>query len=309
MPEVKTTGGGDHRRGEPGIDETDTAVCESHRRHLFAIAYRMLSSVTEAEDAVQESWIRWARADRSVVREPRAWLTTVVSRIALDRRRSAQMRRESYVGPWLPEPLLAVDDDPADHAVLADSLSLAFLTLLERLDPIERAAFLLREVFGEDYAAIAATLDRSEAACRQIVHRAKERIDPDRPVRFEPGEDEERRLVDSFLAAAFTGDLEALHEVLCDDVVIWSDGGADRHAARRPVLGAHRAARFVTGIVGRAARSGEAVELDHVRVNGDPGLVAVLDGELFLVMAFELDPAGIRAVRIVMNPEKLDHLR
>jgi len=286
-----------------------TEIFESHRHHLFGVAYRMLSSVVEAEDAVQETWIRWDGADQAVIDNPRAWLTTVVSRISVDRHRSAQKRRESYVGPWLPEPLLVDDRDPADQAALADTLSLAFLTLLERLDPIERAAFLLREVFGESYADVAAAIDRTEPACRQIVHRAKERIDPDRPVRFEPGEAEERRLVDSFLAAAIGGDIEALHEVLCDDVVIWSDGGAAQRAARRPILGVERAAVFLTGIVRRGRQLTDSVVLDHVRVNGDPGISAVVDGSLFFVMAFELDPAGVRAVRIVLNPEKLDHLR
>lgn len=287
----------------------DTATFESHRRHLFAVAYRMLSSVSDAEDAVQETWLRWAASDRAAIRSPRAWLTTVVSRIAVDRHRSAQKRREAYVGPWLPEPLLVSDDDPAEHAALAESLSFAFLTLLERLDPIERAAFLLREVFGESYAEVAAVIGRNEAACRQIVHRAKERIDPDRPVRFDPGPEEERRLVDSFLAAAWGGDLEALHGVLCDDVVVWSDGGPDRHAARRPVMGARRAATFVANIVRKGLADAEEIAVDHVRVNGDPGLAAAVDGELFLVLAFELDPAGIRTLRIVLNPEKLDHLR
>lgn len=297
------------RRPVPAVSEADTATFEAHRRHLFAVAYRMLSSVGDAEDAVQEAWLRWASADRDTIRSPRGWLTTVVTRIAVDRHRSAQKRREAYVGPWLPEPLLVADDDPAEHAALAESLSFAFLTLLERLDPVERAAFLLREVFGESYAEVAAVIDRSEAACRQIVHRAKERIDPDRPVRFDPGPEEERRLVDSFLAAAWTGDLDALLAVLCDDVVLWSDGGADRHAARRPVLGARRAATFVANIVRKGLAESEAIVVDHVRVNGDPGVTAVIEGELFLVMVFELDPAGIRTLRIVLNPEKLDHLR
>lgn len=294
---------------DPRPESMDTDVFESHRHHLFGVAYRMLSSVSDAEDAVQETWIRWAAADQAAIRNPRGWLTTVIGRISVDRHRSAQKRREAYVGPWLPEPLLVVDDDPADHAALADTLSLAFLSLLERLDPVERAAFLLREVFGESYTDVAAAIDRTEPACRQIVHRAKERIDPDRPVRFEPGEDEERRLVDSFLAAASTGDIDALQEVLCDDVVIWSDGGAKQHAARRPILGAQRAAMFVVGIVRRGDRVAESIEIDHVRVNGDPGIAAIVDGALFLVMAFELDPAGIRALRIVLNPDKLDHLR
>ena len=269
----------------------------------------MLGSVTEAEDAVQETWIRWAAADQDSIESVRGWLTTVISRLCVDRLRSAQRRREAYVGPWLPEPLLQTDDDPAEHAALADSLSLAFLELLERLDPVERAGFLLREVFAEDYAAVAVAIDRSEVACRQIVRRAKERLGPDRPVRFDPGPDEERRLVDSFLAAAFSGDLDALHEVLCDDVVAWSDGGAARHAARRPVVGVHRVGLFAKGIARRGMETGTDIALHPVRVNGDPGMAVMFDGVLFLVMAFELAPGGIQTIRIVLNPEKLDHLR
>jgi RNA polymerase sigma-70 factor, ECF subfamily len=291
------------------MTETGVDVFESHRHHMFAVAYRMLGSVNEAEDAVQETWIRWAAADRDSIESARGWLTTVTGRLCVDRLRSAQKRRETYVGPWLPEPLIQADDDPAEHAALADSLSLAFLELLERLDPVERAAFLLREVFAEDYADVAAAIDRSEVACRQIVHRAKERLGPDRPVRFDPGPDEERRLVDSFFAAAFSGDLDALHAVLCDDVVVWSDGGAARHAARRPVIGAHRVGIFVTGIARRGAELGTDVALRHVRVNGEPGMALFVADGLDQVLAFELAPGGIQGIRIVLNPEKLDHLR
>jgi len=289
---------------------TDPAVdaFESHRHHLFAVAYRMLGSVGEAEDAVQETWIRWAAADQDSINRPRGWMTTVVGRLCVDRLRSAQKRRETYVGPWLPEPLVQPDDDPAEHVALADSLSMAFLELLERLDPVERAAFLLREVFAEDYADVARVIDRSETACRQIVHRAKQRLGPDRPVRFDPGPDEERRLVDSFFAAAFAGDLDALHEVLCDDVVAWSDGGAARHAARRPVVGVHRVGLFAQGITRRALGGGGDVTLRSLRVNGDPGMAVFVDGTLDLVVAFELAPEGVRTIRSVLNPEKLAHV-
>jgi RNA polymerase sigma-70 factor (ECF subfamily) len=284
-------------------------VFESHRHHLFGVAYRMLGSVGEAEDAVQETWFRWAAADQASIKSPKGWLTTVVSRLSVDRLRSAQKRREAYVGPWLPEPLVDAGDDPAELTVLADTLSLAFLELLERLDPVERAAFLLREVFAEDYADVAATIGRSEVACRQIVHRAKERLGPDRPVRFDPGPEAERRLIDSFFAAAFAGDLDALHEVLADDVVAMSDGGAAQHAARRPILGPHRVAMFVNGIARRGMKASDDIAMHPVRVNGEPGMSAFVDGALFFVMAFELSPAGIRGLRIVLNPEKLDHLR
>lgn len=296
-------------REKAATTDVDVDVFESHRHHMFAVAYRMLGSVGEAEDAVQEAWLRWSAADTASIVNPKGWLTTVVGRLCVDRLRSAQKRRETYVGPWLPEPLLDDGDDPAEVVALADTLSLAFLELLERLDPIERAAFLLREVFGEDYAAVAAAIDRSEPACRQIVHRAKARLGPDRPVRFDPGPDEERRLVDSFFAAAFAGDLAALHLVLSEDVVAWSDGGANQHAARHPILGRHRVGLFAKGIARRGTEVSDDIVLRPTRVNGDPGMAAFVDGTLFLVMAFELAPGGIRGIRTILNPEKLDHLR
>lgn len=287
----------------------DPADFEEHRHHLFGVAYRMVGRVTEAEDVVQEAWLRWNAADRTTIERPRAWLTTVVSRLAIDRLRSAQVRREAYVGPWLPEPLVAVDDDPADHAELAESLSLAFLTMLERLDPVERAVFLLRDVFGHDYDEIAAIVDRSATNCRQIVHRAKERLGPDRPARFAASPADERRLLDSFLAAAVAGDVDALHGVLAADVVAWSDGGAAQHAARRPIVGRDRVALFVRGIAARRARMDSALRVEHARVNAAPGFVAYADDEPFMTMAFDIGPDGIRAIHSVLNPEKLEHIR
>ena len=281
---------------------------EAHRHRLFGIAYRMLGQVSESEDAVQDTWLRWNAADHSTIVTPAAWLTTVVTRIALDRLTSAQRQRETYVGPWLPEPLVAVDDDPADHVELAESLSMAFLHLLERLDPIERAVFLLREVFGHDYAHVAATVDRGEANCRQIVHRAKARLDPDRPVRLEPGPGEERRLLDSFLGAAVNGDVDGLRTLLADEVVLWSDGGADHHAARRPVLGAVRVANFVRGIAARGLERYSSLHAEYARINGDPGFLVHGDGVLFSAMVFELCPEGIAGIYSVVNTDKLAHL-
>ncbi|MFQ5556513.1 MAG: RNA polymerase sigma-70 factor [Acidimicrobiales bacterium] len=280
---------------------------EEHRHHLFGVAYRMLGRVAEAEDVVQEAWLRWQGADHAGIRSPRAWLTTVVSRLAIDRLRSAQHRREEYVGPWLPEPLVAgIDDDPAAQADLAESLSLAFLTLPERLDPLQRAAFLLREVFDYGYDEIAPVIDRSEVACRQIVHRAKERLGPDRPPRFVPDPDDERRLIESFLAASGAGDVDGLRDLLAADVVAWSDGGATRHAARRPVIGAERVARFVVGIARNIPPDDVAVHLR--RINGDPGVIVRVGGEVLVVLALEIGPDGITALRTVLAPEKLTHL-
>lgn len=282
---------------------------EEHRHHLFGVAYRMLGRVAEAEDVVQETWLRWNEADRTAIERPKAWLTTVGSRIAIDRLRSAQARREAYVGPWLPEPIVTSPDDPAEHAELAESLSIAFLTMLERLDPVERAAFLLREVFGHDYDEVAATIDRSSVNCRQIVHRAKERLGPDRPARFDPGPEAERRLLDSFMAAAVGGDLDALHRVLAEDVVAWSDGGVKQHAARRPVVGRDRVAIFVRGIASKRSLLHSELRVEHARVNGAPGFLVYGDGEVFMTMAFDIGADGIKTIHSVLNPDKLDHLR
>lgn len=297
-------------------DDQAAAAFEAHRHHLFGVAYRMLGSVTESEDAVQETWLRWAEADRAAINSPRGWLTTVITRLTVDRLRSAQHRRETYVGPWLPEPMVRPDlgtssgvhDDPAEHAELADSLSIAFLAMLERLDPVERAAFLLREIFGHGYDEVAPMVDRSEVACRQIVHRAKERLGPDRPVRFDPGPAEERRLVDSFLGAAMTGDIEGFRNVLTEDVVMWSDGGPDRRAARKPIVGIDRVTTFVINIAGRSDSLGGELSMHHVRVNEAPGVAIHVDNDVYMVMAFDIGPDGIRNVHSMLNPDKLGHL-
>lgn len=280
---------------------------ETNRSRLFAVAYRMLGSVAEAEDVVQDAWLRFDAHDGVTIENPAAWLTTVTTRLAIDKLRSARMTREQYVGPWLPEPI--VTDDPADHAVLAESISLAFLTMLERLDPVERAAFLLREVFALPYAEIGATLDRSEAGCRQIVHRAKERLDPDRPARYQPSPEEEQRLLDGFQLALFTGDVDLLSSLLAEDVIAWSDGGASRRAARRPILGRERVVPYLLNLAKRYLDPTVALGLEMVPLNGDPGVIISVDGEVELAMTIELGPSGVVALRSVLNPRKLDHLR
>ena len=290
---------------------------ERERRRLFSIAYRMLGSVAEAEDVVQDAWLRFdAQDDAAAIHNPAAWLTTVTTRLAIDRLRSARHRREVYVGPWLPEPLVESDPtaDPALHAELADSLSIAFLVLLERLDPVERAAFLLREVFGSTYDDVAEAVDRSVPATRQIVHRAKERLDPDRPVRFEAEPADEQRLLDGFLEAAIGGDLERFRSVLHEDAIAWSDGGANQRAARYPVVGAERIALFFKGIAKKGFELGVSIDIDRVRVNGAPGLTIHLDRELYLTAGFDLAPddsgdVRIAAIHSVLNPDKLRHLR
>jgi RNA polymerase sigma-70 factor (ECF subfamily) len=242
---------------------------EALRRHGFGVAYRMLGSVSEAEDVTQEALLRLTRQE-AAIDEPAAWMTTVVTRLSINVLRSARARRESYVGPWLPEPL--VEDPapgPASRAELADSLSLALLVLLERLSPVERAAYLLREVFGYEYAQIAAIIERTEVNSRQLVARARKHLEAGRP-RFDADEVARDALLERFLAAAEEGDLEALEELLAKDAVLYADSGGKAMAPREPLFGAALIARFMAAVAGVRPPSGE-FESRRVRVNGQPG--------------------------------------
>jgi RNA polymerase sigma-70 factor (ECF subfamily) len=274
------------------------------RRRAFAVGYRMLGSVADAEDVVQEAMIRLARTDAEI-EEPAAWITTVATRLSIDTLRLARVRRETYVGTWLPEPLIEEPSaDPSTRAELADSLSQAFLVMLERLTPVERAAFLLREVFDYEYAQIARIVDRSEANARQIVARARQHLGSSRP-RFDPDEAQRDRLLESFLAAAEEGDVEGLERLLAEDAVFYSDGGGKVAAARYPLHGAARIARVVAGITRKQRRRGPfAMQL--VRVNGQPGrILRTPDGEICDVLSVDVAGGRIQAIRIVRNPEKL----
>ena len=241
---------------------------EALRRHGFGVAYRMLGSVSEAEDVAQEALLRLTRQEGSID-EPAAWITTVVTRLSINVLKSARTRRESYVGPWLPEPL--VEDPapgPASRAELADSLSLALLVLLERLTPVERAAYLLREVFGYEYAEIAAIIEQTEVNSRQLVTRARKHLEASRP-RFDADEAARDALLERFLAAAEEGDLEALEELLAKDAVLYADSGGKALAPQEPLVGAELIARFMAAVA-QARPSGE-LESRRVRVNGQPG--------------------------------------
>jgi RNA polymerase sigma-70 factor (TIGR02957 family) len=279
------------------------------RRSAFAIAYRMLGSVSEAEDVVQEGFLRLHRAREGGERiaSPRAYLSTVVSRLALDHLRSARVQRESYVGEWLPEPLMAsADDDPARKAEMADSLSLAFLVLLESLSPEQRAAFLLREVFDEPYDRIAEIVGTSEQNARQLATRARRHVEQRRP-RFETSREQREELATRFFAAAEEGDLQGLEELLAHDVVFRGDGGGKAPAAPRAVHGRARVARLLIGGLRAIARFGFTTRREEV--NGQPGaLFFDSEGRLISVAILDIAEGQIQGVSGIVNPDKLRHL-
>ena len=280
------------------------------RPTAFAIAYRMLGSVSEAEDVVQEGFLRLHRAREAGERieSPRAYLSTVVSRLSLDHLRSARVRRETYVGEWLPEPLLAsADDDPARKAEMADSLSLAFLVLLESLSPEQRAAFLLREVFDEPYDRIAEIVGTSEQNARQLATRARRHVEERRP-RFEASREQREELASRFFAAAEEGDLQGLEELLAHDVVLHGDGGGKAPALARAVHGHARVARTLVAWLRAGARVG-GVSSRRAEVNGQPGsLFFDRDGGLISVMTLDIADGRIQGVSSIVNPDKLRHL-
>jgi RNA polymerase sigma-70 factor (ECF subfamily) len=279
------------------------AVFEAERKRLVRIAYGMLGSVSDADDVVQDAFLRWQGVDHERVASPPAFLTTVVTRLALDRLRSAQRRREEYVGPWLPDPLVG-SLDPADAVAEAEQLSLALLATLERLNPVERAVFLLRDVLDVDYAEIASIVERSETSCRQIARRARDRVaTPQR--RFRPAPDEELELLAAFAEAVEAGDLARLRTILADDAIAWSDGGGKVLAALNPIYGADRVARFLLGLSAKADASSFALP---VRVNGDPGFWLEDARGVIGVVALECADGRVVAVRMVVNPAKLAHL-
>jgi RNA polymerase sigma-70 factor (ECF subfamily) len=282
-----------------------TQIFEHHRAKLRGVAYRMLGSRSDAEDIVQDAYLRWHRADTSEIRSPEAWLVTVVTRLSIDRLRQAKLERESYVGPWLPEPLVETEAPPADAATeLASSLSVAFLVVLERLAPEERAAFLLHEVFESGYDEIAQILGKSEAACRQIVTRARKRVHEERP-RVQVSEAARTKLLNRFVQAIMTNDKDLMMEVLAKDVAWVSDGGGKARAALKPVLGNDAVTRFALSVIGRHAHEGT---FQHVTVNGEAGLALYFERQLMAVLSIRTDGARILDVFSTLNPEKLSQI-
>lgn len=281
---------------------TDPDPFAALRPRLFAIAYRMLGTRADAEDVLQDAWLRWHRADQAALQSAEAWLVTVVTRLAIDRLRAAKAEREAYVGWWLPEPLVELDErTPETAAELAGELSVAFMWVLERLAPEERAAFLLRQVFDHDYDEIATLLGKSEAACRQMVHRASERVQQQRP-RFEVPKDVHRRLLEKFMLAARSGQRDAMKALLADDVQIIGDGGGKVPAFSKILYGADRIANLYWAVSKRPAGQ---VSYRMAQINGEPGLLRYVDGQLESAQAFVTDGERIVAIYAVRNPDKL----
>lgn len=281
---------------------SDADRFEAERPRLLGLAYRMLGTLADAEDVVQEAWIRWAGADRADIDNPAAWLTTTTTRLALDRARTVARRRETYVGPWLPEPVVPADPatDPAQATELAESMTLGFLVVLDTLSATERAVFLLADVFGEPYAAIAAAVGRTEEACRQVASRARRKVRAARPPDVRPAT--EPMLV-ALLAAVAGGDVDQVLALVAPDVVAVTDGGADRRAARHPVLGAERVARYLLGI----ARRSVVTSAEFLTVNGEPAVGIGLEDGMH-VLGADVVGGQVVAVRIHRNPEKLTRI-
>ncbi len=282
---------------EPSVP---TDVFDAVRPRLLGIAYRMLGTLVDAEDVVQDAWLRWQRAAPETVRRPEAWLTTVTTRLALDRIRALRRSREDYVGPWLPEPIVT-EPGPEEATELSETLALRFLHILDLLSPIERAVFLLVDVFGVTYREVAATLDKSEAACRQIASRARRGV---RRTSHPPVDAAARRVVDELITAVLHGDIDAALARMAPEVVFVSDGGPQR-AARQPIVGAGKVARLLTNLARRNYRSARSTP---VTVNGDPGLIVRFAGRVDFVAAFDVRDEQVAAIWIMRNPDKLSHL-
>lgn len=277
-------------------------IFDQYRKLLFSIAYRMLGSVADAEDMVQEAFVRWQQVSVTEVRSPKAYLSAVVTRLSIDHLRAAKIRREEYVGPWLPEPLLTDGShDVAETIELDESLSMAFLVILESLNPTERAVFLLREVFAYDYEEISRIVEKSETNCRQISRRARESVAARRP-RFEASAAQEERLLGSFIEACTDGDMEGLLALLSEDVILWSDGGGKTHAALNPIYGPEKVSRFLVGILGKTP-AGFSTRI--ASINGHPGVIGYAGSQPMSAVALEEAEGRIQGIRIVVNPDKL----
>ncbi|GIK56233.1 MAG: RNA polymerase sigma-70 factor [Chloroflexi bacterium] len=286
------------------MQQTDTF--NSYRAYLFAIAYRMLGSVMDAEDMVQETYLRWQNSAAAAIESPKSYLAAIITRLCIDHLRSAKVQRETYMGEWLPEPLL-LDSMPAqeDMAALSDTLSIAFLVLLETLSPTERAVFLLREVFDYEYAEIAEMVGKSEANCRQMVRRARQHLADGRP-RFQSTPAEQQHIVYQFAQACVQGDMTGLLALLAEDVVEYSDGGGKVVAAIKPVHGAEKVARFFLGLMKKLP---DTLAYQLAIANGRPAILSYLDGEPINVTILDIGDGRIQRIYNIVNPDKLRHLK
>ena len=288
-------------------EDPATQLFADHRELLFSVVYNMLGTVSDTEDVLQDTWLAWAPRNTEEITNPRAYLVRIAVNTALARQAVISRRRETYVGPWLPEPVLSDAPDTADPALRAESVSMAMLVVLETLTPLERAVFVLHEVFGYAHTEIAEILDRSPAAVRQLAHRAREHVQARRP-RYETDPHVQQQVTERFLAAALGGDLNALMELLAPDVTMWADGGGKASSLLRPVTGSDRVARTLLGVMSR--RKVRDFDIRYRMVNGDASAVLFADDEPFTFMVLDLTPDGERVAGIytVRNPDKLTHL-
>jgi RNA polymerase sigma-70 factor (ECF subfamily) len=287
-------------------DQNRLTAFDQHRGLLFSIAYRMVGSVADAEDILQETFIRWLQASGDDIRSAKAFLITVITRLCINHLQSARVLREQYVGQWLPEPVVTDEhSDPAGLLLTDESLSIAFLVLLERLNPMERAVFLLREIFDYEYAEVAAVLGQSEANCRQILRRAKQHVRAERP-RFRASEEEHDALLERFRQATVNGDVGALEALLSADVVLHTDGGGKAPALPNLINGANNVARAIVGGMTRLAPRNLVERM--VQINGEPAIVTYLNGRPFGVFAIQVREGEIAAIYAITNPDKLSHL-
>jgi RNA polymerase sigma-70 factor (ECF subfamily) len=292
-------------------EDAATQLFADHRELLFSVVYNLLGSVADTEDVLQDTWLSWTARQRASnepeILNPRAYLVRIAVNAALSRQAAISRRRESYVGPWLPEPILTDTPEQPDPAVHAESVSLALLVVLETLTPLERAVFVLNEVFGYAHTEIGDILDRSPSAVRQLAHRAREHVHARRP-RFQADPQVQQRATETFLAASLGGDLDALLQILAPDVTLWTDGGGrSRAGALRPVHGRDRVARTIAGVANRAPKN---LDIHYRSVNGDPSALLFSNDSPFAVMVLDLSPDGeqVSGVYVVTNPDKLNHV-
>jgi RNA polymerase sigma-70 factor (TIGR02957 family) len=295
------------------METTSVEKFEKHRPLLISVTYRMLGSVAEAEDVVQEAWLRWDRVDQAEIVDARAFLVRMTTRIAIDRLRRLKARRESYIGPWLPEPVLT-EPDAAEDVELAESVSLALLVVLETLSPLERAVFVLREAFDHSYAEIGEIIGRNEATVRQLARRARDHVHEGR-TRFDADQGTRRQVTEQFLAACNNGDLNALMAVLSPGVTLYADSGGRVRAPRRPIAGADKVARFFLSVWSipypdwDGVAAGATIEIRLAWVNDGPGIIATAEGRPVGVLVLEIADGAIQSIDLIANPDKLSGLR